>query len=375
MQAKSIHNELLDYEELYIYGAHSRAKGMVAYLKDYRIEERLKAFIVTDCCGNPKEIDGIPVISLDKTSDLEKKGLVIIATKKAFHDQIQLDLSEYKFKHILKLTPAVDNQLRLEFIRNHFKQMNKPFMTVHEAAYETMMNTLYVADNDTDKVRIYMARNIHDKTMSEISYPYWIIPIQAGSALTDKKICQIQDDIGQNISFKNKEYCELTAIYWMWKNVIHEYIGICQYRRHFIICEDELKRLSLAKADVVLPIPAVVYPSVSEDYAQRHIAADWQIMLDLLKEKYSDYYDSAKKVSEQMYYYPCNMWIMKYTVFLPFCQWLFPILQDLEGLCERKTDDYQSRYIGFLAERLTTIYMEHHSNQLQILYAEKLFTG
>ena len=60
-------------------------------------------------------------------------------------------------------------------------------------------------------------------------------PIQVGKSLNSELDLGFQcDDTGDNISDKNGSYCELTALYWAWKNIKNvDYIGLCHYRRYF----------------------------------------------------------------------------------------------------------------------------------------------
>ena len=58
-------------------------------------------------------------------------------------------------------------------------------------------------------------------------------PIHVGAARAKAPLAgMIGDDTGQNISDQNREYCELTALYWAWKNDTEAtHIGLMHYRR------------------------------------------------------------------------------------------------------------------------------------------------
>ncbi|WP_278389529.1 DUF4422 domain-containing protein, partial [Acidaminococcus fermentans] len=69
--------------------------------------------------------------------------------------------------------------------------------------------------------------------------PYWMpsdpvyLPLQVGAEGKSLIPGYTPDNTGDNISAKNPHYCELTGLYWAWKNLSCEYIGLCHYRRYF----------------------------------------------------------------------------------------------------------------------------------------------
>ena len=63
--------------------------------------------------------------------------------------------------------------------------------------------------------------------------------IKVGNHLTDGEVKEkgwISDNNGDNISHLNPYYCELTAMYYIWKNIDmdeNDIIGLAHYRRLF----------------------------------------------------------------------------------------------------------------------------------------------
>lgn len=218
-----------------------------------------------------------------------------------------------------------------------------------------------------------------------------IIPIQVGAELTSKRLDKmICDNTGENISNKNKSYCELTAQYWAWKNSDSEYCGFFHYRRYLsfkqeyyttqnnynvkpyitlnklndkslqeISFDENSMRSIIKKYDVVAPLKERNNCSVYDQYkiSEFHKIEDLDTVIEIINEKYPEYVDSMNKYlnSHDMYY--CNMFIMKRNIFNDYCKWLFDILNEHEkrrNLYDYSVDEY--RVSGFLGERLFGIY-------------------
>ncbi len=189
-------------------------------------------------------------------------------------------------------------------------------------------------------------------------------PIQVGSSLTDDDLYELKDNTGDNISDKNKIYCELTALYWMWKNSKYDFVGLCHYRRFFDINKQEMLLSYLKNGKIIIPHLAHLGRSVEKQFNLEHPGEIWNIMLDVLKEKYPNDYLLSKTVFSDNKMIPFNMFIAEKKIIDGYCEWLFSILFEVEKRVDvSKLDDYQLRYGGFLSERMFILYVTANNIQ------------
>ena len=150
-------------------------------------------------------------------------------------------------------------------------------------------------------------------------------------------------------------------------------MGLCHYRRHFVLDSLQLARLSRSDIHMVVTVPVLNFPSVGAVYAQDHIQRDWEVMMEGIEKLCPEYRGAAECIRDGIYYYAYNMFIARRPVLDEYCSWLFPLLSYCEKHCAKKEDPYQNRHIGFLAERLMTVYIKQHEDRYKIVHAEKHF--
>lgn len=204
-----------------------------------------------------------------------------------------------------------------------------------------------------NKVAIYVAT--HNKHIDEIDECR--IPIQVGAAVATERFQAVADDQGDNISKKNANYCELTALYWIWKNSDAGIVGLEHYRRCFDIDEAQIQEV-LTEYDIILPTVYRYRWSLEEEYNRYHLEDDWKHMKEALNEKSPDVAEDMMSVFGSNEIIPYNMFICKKRLCDEYSKWLFDILADVEGKHIQYTPNaYQERYLGFLSERLFTLYI------------------
>ena len=189
------------------------------------------------------------------------------------------------------------------------------------------------------------------------------LPVQAGAAIHDP-LPYASDAQGDSISEKNANYCELTALYWAWKNLDADVIGLCHYRRLFRgaagpATGEEIGEW-LRDSNVVLPKPRNYYIETNySQYVHAHHAEDLEETKRILSERCPDYLPSWEKVMNSRKGHRFNMFIMKKDVMDLYCEWLFPILFELESRLDISSySAYDARVFGFVSERLLDVWMD-----------------
>lgn len=186
------------------------------------------------------------------------------------------------------------------------------------------------------------------------------------------------DDLGDNISNKNPYFCELTGLYWAWKNLDADYIGLAHYRRHFrsninkkeknrldrVITGKEVDKL-LDSKEIILPKKRKYYiENLYSHYAHTMYIEPLDITRKIIEEKYPEYLPEFEKLHKRTSAHMFNMFIMKKEILDKYCTWLFDILFELERRVDiSKYDSFHARFFGRVSELLLDIWI--NTNKLE----------
>lgn len=206
------------------------------------------------------------------------------------------------------------------------------------------------------------------------------LPVHVGAEGKDSIGFQ-KDNEGENISNKNPYFCELTGLYWAWKNLSVDNIGLVHYRRYFsgkypfkvlcktkkVLSENEANNL-LDKYDVILPKKRNYYiETLYSHYAHTMYIEPLDITGQIIEEKYAKYLPEFEKLKKRRSAHMFNMFIMKKEILNEYCTWLFDILFELEKRIDnKKYDSFHARFYGRVSELLLDVWI----NTNQIKYKE-----
>ena len=231
-------------------------------------------------------------------------------------------------------------------------------------------------------------------------------PLHLGAINSKHDLNMLRDDGGTHISDKNKYYCELTGLYWAWKNdTISEHLGFFHYRRlfdfnhekertigsdqlihyhgiddylfeEFQITDEKINSLTdLYDAIIPFPFANPEGKTVKEQFnsSPHHHPQDLDLSREIIKELSPEFIDTFDNVMNGHLVHTTNMFILKRDIFDKLCSWLFNILDELHQRIDysKYSHPQEERAIGYVAERLVSVFFfQEIINNPSVTYKE-----
>lgn len=237
-------------------------------------------------------------------------------------------------------------------------------------------------------------------------------PIQVGSSFSKTNLDMLKDNISDNISEKNDKYCEMTALYWAWKNDVDaDWIGLMHYRRFFDfsskknkldrfgcvpvskMTSDSLEEFGINEKEVYkllsknpnvdgfLPkkwsTKNVGFKNIKEHYikSKYHFDKDISLLRKVISDIFPNYVNAFDDVMLNDEGYFTNMFLFKKNVFNKYCNWVFLILEEFEKKSDITNYSKQSKRVyGYLGERLINVFLSAEENRdLKFVELDRVF--
>lgn len=196
------------------------------------------------------------------------------------------------------------------------------------------------------------------------------LPVHAGAAGKERFGAQ-SDAQGESISQKNDVYCELTALYWAWKNTASDALGLMHYRRYLALpgrrgrgldralTGGELSAL-LRDAPVLLPKKRhYVIETRESHYLHAHGAASLAALRRAMQSRCPQYLPAFDRDMKRRSGHCFNLFVMRRPLADAYCAWLFDLLfaaeADMRQSCPQ---EITPRLFGYLAERMLDCWLD-----------------
>lgn len=245
-------------------------------------------------------------------------------------------------------------------------------------------------------IKIFVSHRI-DQDSETIDNPLYI-PVRCGAVFDQREgVTMLGDDTGDNISEKRMSFCELTVMYWAWKNMDADYYGFCHYRRYisfsdssfmtadnhsgllvepylsqsilnkYCLNNEKKMRSVIAQYDMITTPPEDVFFSGDGHHESVLDLCKFRIrdfdmdgvnkLIEIIKSKYPQYAEVTDEYFQGHYAKYYNCFIMRRDLFHEMCSFVFPVLFELEkSLSSENYNQWKTRMPGFMAENLIGIF-------------------
>lgn len=216
--------------------------------------------------------------------------------------------------------------------------------------------------NKSKQIQLYVISH-SEEDIKKIRDDEIYTPLFVGRNGKDNLGFTSDDSCEDNISSKNKDYCELTGLYWMWKASDADIIGLCHYRRYFkgkngkFIEKEEINE-NLSEYDIILPKKAdLIKGSYWEAYNETYLYDALKITREIIKNDCPEYLETFDHLLGQSSFSNYNMFIAPKEIMNNYCSWVFPILKKVEN--KINVEEYP-RVFGLITEAIFNVWIEFH---------------
>ena len=235
-------------------------------------------------------------------------------------------------------------------------------------------------------VNLYI--NTHKDFANNLIYnpAYKILCDDLSQIKNEYKIKVIPTNENNTLYQKRVSYCEGAKMHYIWQlyktgNITSKYVGFFHYRRLFDFKNDIPDLDSLFKNyDVLLPQRMYFPYSMYDQFKKSHIVHFLDEAIEIIKDKYPEYYPSAKSFFQKKWANFCNIFIMKKEDFIKWGDFVYGVMYEVDkknnfttdadvrnlitkeiNKCEGTKDiNYQSRIGGYVLERLSNVFYDKH---------------
>lgn len=417
--------EAFKFKSFYIFGNTLYAHMFYLYCKEHSAEGNIKGFILSDMKklrDNRKVymLHGVPLKDINWLEQADKKCSIFLAVREGTvqgqlfsmledrldaelyyvsdfvhsimfhhymscayekiitryrissnpHEDISLIISGGEENNIYHYTPRVSQGVLPDVrIFGESEDINKIY---HRQLYDYS----YIDSKSKNsrkangcQCKIYLTRSHFDKKLKEDFNTPFTEEIQVGAALTDADISKLKDNTGENLSERNRDYCEMSAVYWAWKNDRDsDYIGLCHYRRRFVLDEVMINDIMADDYDAIYTVPQLIDGGLREEFVERNYFLTpemWELTEDAIRRLSPEYLAAWQQLETSYFLLSYNMFIMRRDVFEEYCSWAFAVLEEVDKFYLNQGIQCNNRYLGYIAELLNTVYVMKHKETLK----------
>ncbi len=415
-------NLLTTNQPIYIYGAGVVARRLMAFCNDLEIQ--YAGIIVTKKEGNPSVLNDVSVREIDEIRIEDRKDMNVVVALGGYASKWLDQFVDYGFKSICFISSSFQTYLRKRYSNKAYgiisardgyfitsgypllepghamlmdEEKNTSLCRIfHKDAKEVDIDVIErVKKGELEKLfgslkklpfsgkrdksqttclsdrEIYIVTSHIDKMDPEKEDERYGIPIQVGTVFADITKKCIQDNSGDNISKKNRNYCECTALYWIWKNTNgQKHIGLEHYRRRMGLDSSSFKKIQTDSIDFVTTLPQYTFDNIRVFFSTWLCKTDWRLMKEGILKINPEMERIFEEYEKGHFFIPCNIGFWSREWFDKYCCFAFSVADYIENYYQERNVFREDRYMGYVFENLYSIYIAFYHKEMKLAFVD-----